>query len=157
MSTQFNFIQDIREIILRDLNVMIDEVKTTPEHLIWTSFPGITNSVGTLAYHLCGNLQHFIGAVLGNDGYLRQREQEFIPEQVSKIELLIEIERTIVSVDKALSSLNASKLDQPMPDTPPQHKGKTIGFFLIQLTCHLSRHRGQLDYLRRISIAHTEN
>ena len=42
-------------------------------------------------------------------------------------------------------------LEMEMPDPPPHHVGKSVGFFLIQLTCHLSRHRGQLDYLRRIS------
>lgn len=36
--------------------------------------PGITNSVGNLGQHLCGNLQHFIGAVLGSTGYVRNRE-----------------------------------------------------------------------------------
>ena len=29
--------------------------------------PGIANSGGTLALHLTGNLQHFIGAVLGGE------------------------------------------------------------------------------------------
>jgi hypothetical protein len=37
-----------------------------------------------------------------------------------------------------------------MPVTPPQHKGRTIGYFLIQLVAHFQRHRGQLNYLRRM-------
>ncbi len=43
-----------------------------------------------------------------------------------------------------------TKWNDPMPDPPEQHKGRTIAFFLVQLCCHLSRHRGQLNYIRRI-------
>ena len=35
--------------------------------------PGIANSGGTLALHLTGNLQHFIGAVLGGGERLPAR------------------------------------------------------------------------------------
>jgi hypothetical protein len=38
---------------------------------------GISNSAGNLCLHLIGNLNHFIGATLGNTGYVRNREQEF--------------------------------------------------------------------------------
>ena len=157
MPTHFNFIEDIQEIILRDLTVMIDEVNGTPDNLLWTNFPGISNSVGALAYHLCGNLKHFIGAVIGNDGYIRQRDEEFNPQPLNKSELIAEIASTKNAVNAALTALSMSQLEEVMPDTPPQHTGRTIGFFLIQLTCHLSRHRGQLDYLRRILIANSGN
>ncbi len=146
----FNFIKDAEEIILRDLDDLVMEVDATDDKDLWRSVPGITNSVGTLAFHLCGNLRHFIGAVLGNDGYVRRREEEFSRRDLSKEELILEIRNTRQAVEKALSSLSIDQLTKEMPDTPPQHKGRTIGFFLMQLICHLSRHRGQLNYLRRI-------
>jgi uncharacterized damage-inducible protein DinB len=141
---------DVAQILSRDLSAMADEVRATPDELLWKGLPGITNSVGTLAYHLCGNLQHFIGAVLGNSGYVRRREEEFNRHDLSKEELLQEIAVTIQAVTSALSSLTQDDLSKEMPDTPPQHKGRTVGYFLIQLCCHFSRHRGQLDYLRRM-------
>ena len=146
----FNFIKDAEEIILRDLDDLIMEIDATEEKDLWKNMPGVTNSVGTLAFHLCGNLRHFIGAVLGNDGYVRRREEEFSRRDLSKEELILEIRNTRQAVEKALSSLSIDQLTKEMPDTPPQHKGRTIGFFLMQLICHLSRHRGQLNYLRRI-------
>mgnify|MGYP002634543822 FL=1 len=60
------------------------------------------------------------------------------------------IDDTISALKSAFEQLTDGELEREMPDTPPQHKGRTVGFFLIQLCCHLSRHRGQLDYLRRI-------
>lgn len=141
---------DVAQILSRDLASMADEVRAMPDNLLWKNMPGITNSVGTLAYHICGNLQHFIGAVLGHSGYTRRREDEFNRHDLSKAELLQEIDITIGAITAALSGLSQDDLSKEMPDTPPQHKGTTVGYFLIQLCCHFSRHRGQLNYLRRI-------
>ena len=150
-----SFIADISEIFIRDLNVLAEEVQQTPEKNLWRIVPGINNSIGTLAIHLCGNLRHFIGAVIGKDGYQRNREAEFSGTQIPLEELLKEIFTTRDAVENAFKILTPEQLEEVMPDTPPQHKGRTIGFFLIQLSCHLSRHRGQLDYLRRI-LSHSE-
>jgi hypothetical protein len=49
----------------------------TNEDDLWKVEGEILNSAGTLCLHLCGNLQHFVGAVLGNSGYIRQRDEEF--------------------------------------------------------------------------------
>ena len=64
------FISDISEIFQRDLETLINEVNQISEENLWKSHPGIINSVGTISYHLCGNLSYFIGEVLGNDGYI---------------------------------------------------------------------------------------
>lgn len=144
------FLSDIRHIILRDLRVVRDEVDITPDGNLWRTMPGITNSVGTLALHLCGNLRHFIGANLAKDGYMRDRESEFSKRNLSKSELLQVLDDSINAIAAALDKLDPDALDQPMPDPPPQHVGRTVRFFLIQLSCHLSRHTGQLNYLRRM-------
>jgi len=145
-----SLISDIQEIISRDLGELSKEVNLTRDEDLWKTKAGINNPVGTLAFHLCGNLRHFIGAVLGEDGYQRKREEEFGMRTLTKGELMAEITCTKNAVEKTLGKLDPNKLNLVMPDTPPQHNGKTIGFFLVQLCCHLSRHRGQLDYLRRI-------
>lgn len=153
---EHNLTEDIREILLRDLADMASELAEIPEENLWTALPGIINPVGTLSHHLCGNLRHFVGAVLGNDGYARDRADEFGARDLTKKALLDEIKATSAAVDHALAGLDPDRLSAPMPDTPPQHKGRTIGFFLVQLCCHLSRHRGQLNYLRRILAGRNE-
>jgi uncharacterized damage-inducible protein DinB len=106
-----------------------------------------------LCYHICGNLHHFIGAQLGDDGYIRDREAEFHRKDLTIAELIVTIDNTIRAVTQSLSKITEDDLEKEMPEPPPQHKGRSIGFFLIQLCCHLSRHRGQLNYLKRISEA----
>ncbi|MFZ9943517.1 MAG: DinB family protein [Bacteroidia bacterium] len=148
MSKQF--LQDIKHILLRDLAVIADEVRQTDEQFLWKSLPGIINPVGTIALHLCGNIRHFIGAQLGHTGYVRNRDAEFSNHQLTKQQLLDEISATIQETDTVLSSLDESLLESEMPDPPPHHKGRSVAFFLMQLSCHLSRHTGQMNYLRRM-------
>ncbi|MFM7054124.1 MAG: DUF1572 family protein [Bacteroidota bacterium] len=144
------FLSDIRHIILRDLRVVRDEVIVTPDGNLWRTIPGIANSVGTLALHLCGNLRHFVGASLAHDGYLRDRDAEFNSQDLTKSELLQILDDSIFAIDRAFDELDPEMLDQSMPNPPAQHSGRSIRFFLIQLSCHLSRHTGQMNYLRRM-------
>lgn len=150
MEYELMFVKDVKEIIVRDLASLKDEINETPDDILWVSLPGIINPIGTLAHHLCGNLRHFIGASIGHDSYVRDREDEFKNHTLSKADLINNVEATIEAVTKALEGITPDLLVQEMPAPPPQHQGKTVGFFLVQLCCHLSRHRGQLNYLRRI-------
>lgn len=53
-------------LIARELRGFAREIELFPDDdQIWQTLPGISNSAGTLALHVCGNLQHFVGAVLG--------------------------------------------------------------------------------------------
>lgn len=144
------FIESIRQIIIRDLESMAIEIDEMNEQVLWVNMPGIINPVGVLAIHICGNLKFFIGTCLGNTGYLRNRANEFSISKISKEEIIKEINDTISTVDNVLMSFPMERLQDEMPNPPDQHKGRTIEFFLIQLCCHLSRHRGQLNYISRI-------
>src|SRR5271170_1123813 len=63
------------------LEVLYEAVKTLADPLDERQFwgkpidPG--NSVGHLVLHLTGNLNYFVGAHLGNTGYIRDRDREF--------------------------------------------------------------------------------
>ena len=70
-------VDSLRVMIVRELNTFAREIEMYPDDdLIWQSIPGVTNSAANLALHVSGNLQHFIGAVLGRTGYVRNREVE---------------------------------------------------------------------------------
>ena len=148
-----SIINHAREIIVRDLKALKKEINETDAELLWVAEPGIVNSVGTLCFHICGNLNHFIGAKMGNNGYLRDRDSEFLRKDVSLDELINTINETISAVETSLDKLSEIDLENEMPEPPVQHQGKSIGFFLMQLCVHFARHRGQLDYLRRITKA----
>ncbi len=143
-------LDSLRHIFERDLQVLYEEVEATPDDTLWRTPNGIPNSVGTLAVHLCGNLEHFIGHLLGGSGYQRDRAAEFSGTPLPKSEVLSRITACAVAVDRTLSALPPNTLDDPMPEPPPHHAGRSKRFFLLQLSCHLSRHMGQLNVLRRM-------
>ena len=147
----------LRHILTRDLQALAKEVHATPDGVLWDTMDGVANSVGTLSVHLCGNLRHFVGNLLGGDGYMRNRDLEFAGKPMSKQDVLLEIENTREAVNQALLNLDPAVLDQDMPSPPNHHAGRSVRFFLMQLSCHLSRHSGQVNYLRRVLTATTSS
>jgi hypothetical protein len=137
-------------ILERDLAALRREVEAYPdERDLWRLAPGLPNSAGTLALHIAGNLQHFIGRHLAGTAYVRDRPAEFSRRDVSRAELLREIEAARAAV--------LSGLGQPSPggftdDYPEPIAGMTVdtGEYLVHLATHLAYHLGQIDYHRRI-------
>ena len=76
----------------RDLKKLISELEAyKDEENIWKVSGNISNSTGTLALHLVGNLKHFIGAVMGNTGYIRNREAEFSLRNIPRAQLIMQV------------------------------------------------------------------
>lgn len=137
-------------ILARDLETLRMEVEAyRAEADLWRTEPGIANSGGTLALHLAGNLQHFIGAVLGGSGYQRNRDAEFQDRNVPRGQVLQRIDRAIVAVKQVLGGLSDVALDAPFPDLVAGMRVNT-GDFLVHLVSHTGYHLGQVDYHRRM-------
>ena len=142
--------QSLLTLYTRDLNKLAEEIKLYPtEDAIWKVVPGITNSAGNLCLHLCGNLQHFIGTVLGNTTYVRNREAEFASKNIPREKLLEEIEVTKASIAQTLPDLPHELLHAPYPVEVFGHPMATV-FFLMHLATHLGYHLGQVNYHRRL-------
>ena len=136
-------------LLRRDLQGFATELELFPdEALIWETLPGISNSGGNLTLHVCGNLQYFVGTVLGRTGYVRDRPLEFAARGLSRSALLAEIERTLHAVQTVLPGLSGDDLSAPYPDVLGGIRPPT-GLFLVHLSGHLSHHLGQAGYLRR--------
>ena len=145
-----SFIQSIQKIIDRDLTVLEKELTLySSENFIWAVAGDIKNSAGNLSLHLCGNLQHYIGAVLGDSSYTRNRDNEFSAHGMPRIELLNEISKTKNSVALALGGLQQNILSMPYPEEVFKVP-MTTEYFLIHLTSHLGYHLGQINYHRRM-------
>jgi len=110
---------------------------------------GISNSAGNLCLHLIGNLNMFIGNVLGKTDYVRNRPLEFSLKNVPRANLLQSINATIVIVDRTLNALGEEDLQLEFPLLVFEKKTSTE-FMLIHLTTHLSYHLGQINYHRRL-------
>jgi len=132
---------------LEKLKVEIDAYQT--EDNLWISNDMISNSAGNLALHLVGNLNHFIGATLGNSGYVRLRDLEFSLKNVPKTELKIQIDETITMVNSVLNTLTEDDLQKEYKRRVSEDY-MTTEFFLVYLTIHLSYHLGQVNYHRRL-------
>ena len=147
---EIEFIASIDKLIERDLNKLEEEIKLyTSEESIWKIDREIKNSAGNLCLHLCGNLQHFIGAILGNSGYVRNRENEFAAKGIPRATLLAEIKQTKKAVKSTLQGLNSSTLGEEYQIQVFGHPMTTM-YFLIHLTAHLDYHLGQVNYHRRL-------
>jgi len=142
------------EIFERELNKLIEEIKLYPnEASIWKLTAGIKNSGGNLCLHICGNLQHFVGNVLGNTGYVRNRDKEFSVTNIPSAELIKEIQRTITSVASTFKANPKIDLEEEYTGMPAHILGKeklTKGFFLMHLISHMDYHIGQINYHRRM-------
>ena len=138
------------ELYERDLNKLKTEIEGfTEEADLWKTGEGIKNSAGNLCLHLTGNLQHFIGSILGDSGYVRDRGAEFARKHVSRRELLLEVEETSAVLRKTLSKLNDKDFAKDYPVDVFGHP-MTTGYFLVHLTTHFNYHLGQINYHRRL-------
>ena len=140
----------VAAILDRDLQALCREVEAYPgRHQLWQTVPGMTNTAGTLVLHLAGNLRHFIGARLGGTGYVRDRTEEFSRRDVSRRDLLEEIEITRAEVARTLSKLDDRSLPVEFPEIIADSRVDTREYLLHLLT-HFAYHLGQIDVHRRI-------
>ncbi|WP_344834052.1 DinB family protein [Chryseobacterium ginsenosidimutans] len=143
-------IQSLQSLFTRDLNKLKTEIESYKnEKVIWEIDKNILNSAGNLSLHLVGNINHFIGSILGNSGYIRNRELEFSLKNVPKSELIQKIENTIEVVNSSLEKLSAEDIEKVYPIEPLRYT-MTTGYFLIHLIGHLEYHLGQINYHRRL-------
>jgi hypothetical protein len=119
------------------------------EENIWKIDKNIANSAGNLTLHLIGNLNTYIGAELGQSGYIRNRPLEFSDKNVPRQILIQKIDDTLSMLKKALSTLNSTDFEQQYPILVFEEKTSTE-YLLVHLCTHLSYHLGQINYHRRL-------
>lgn len=142
--------KSLTKLFTRDLDRLEKEILTYPnDELVWIIKGEIKNSAGNLCLHICGNLQHYIGAVLGNSRYERAREDEFSMKGLSKDYLLREIQNTKQILKTTLSLITTEILEASYPEVVFDEPMSTQ-HFLIHLQGHLNYHLGQINYHRRL-------
>ena len=142
--------ESLKSLYTRDLNKLKTEIESYQnEQSLWKIDKDILNSGGNLCLHLVGNLKHFFGAILGNSGYVRNRELEFSLKNISRTELIQQVEETLKDVISTLDQLSEEDLAKEYPIEPLGYT-MTTEYFLIHLFGHLSYHLGQINYHRRL-------
>lgn len=134
----------------RDLEKLKTEILSYNDtNALWRIDQQISNSGGNLCLHLMGNLNHFIGALLGNSGYVRERELEFTQKNIPIPTLIQGIEDTKIVVQYTLSTLSDADFARDFPFALFKQNNTTT-YVLWHLLTHLNYHLGQINYHRRI-------
>lgn len=141
--------ETLTQLFARDFETLESEIFAySTEENLWIKEPGINNSAGNLGLHLAGNLAHFLGAILNNSGYIRDREFEF-NGKVDRDELINRIRDSRKTVRETLDNLTPEDFSKTYPLEPFGFEMSTE-YFLIHLYSHFSYHLGQINYHRRL-------
>ena len=136
-------------LLVRELETFEREIDLfDDDERIWSTAPGCPNSAANSALHVAGNLRHFVGAVLGRTGYVRNREREFGRRTGSRSEVKAELRAAIDDVAAILPGLTDAVLAGDFPEPVGGHRLRTDRF-LMHLCSHAAYHLGQADYVRR--------
>jgi uncharacterized damage-inducible protein DinB len=140
----------LQSFLFRELRSLRRELERYPDEAsVWITPKGLPNSAGTLALHVAGNLQHYIGAQLGQSGYVRDRPREFAARNVPRSQLMAEIDAAEEAIRTTLPSLTPEQLAADYPEQVGGIRLRTDAY-LLHLVAHLAYHLGQIDYHRRV-------
>jgi uncharacterized damage-inducible protein DinB len=143
-------VKDLADLFERDILKLKNEIIAyADDQQLWIVKSQINNSGGNLCLHLMGNLQHYIGKLLGGSDYTRDRPAEFSRKHVVKEDILDELERTLRVVKPAILALSEEQLAKNYPEKVYEFD-MSVRYFLLHLLAHLNYHLGQINYHRRL-------
>lgn len=143
-------VETLKLLFNRDLLRLKSEINLyKDESKIWIVEKNIANSAGNLCLHLLGNLNTYIGAEFGKTNYIRNRELEFSLKNISKKELIDQIDSTIAVVEMSLNNITEKEI-RSEHQILVFDKKSTLEYLLVHLTTHLTYHLGQINYHRRL-------
>lgn len=126
------------------------------DELLWRTPDAQIISAGNQCLFIAGTLQHFIGNVIGDSGYIRNKEAELKARNIPRERLLEEIDNMKQIVVDTLEQVSKTELQKQFP-TNEFAEPVTTEFFLIHLLRTLSFHSGQISLLRHMVSAKIES
>ena len=115
--------------------------KVSDENLWYSEFKG-TNSIGNLALHLTGNLNHRIGVGIGRISYQRERDAEFSTKNIPKKKLVDMINEALSMTQNILKTVTNERLTGPH-NIQPEFPEKDVGDLIVTVVVHFGYHVGQ--------------
>ncbi len=115
--------------------------KVSEENLWYREFKG-TNSIGNLALHLTGNLNHRIGVGIGGHCYQRDRDAEFRMKGIPKKKLVNMLNEALSLTQDVLKSVTNERLVEPH-NIQQEFPEKDIGDLIATVAVHFGYHVGQ--------------
>jgi len=143
--------RDLAGILVREVDRVAEEIAAyRDERNLWVTVGAQRNAPGTLALHLAGNLEHFVGAGLGRTGYVRDRAAEFGDRDVPRAVLISRLREARDVIDAVLTPVSDEALRDARfeVDVPEAYRAMSVHALLVHLTWHLGWHQGQIYYHR---------
>ncbi|HYX20254.1 MAG TPA: DinB family protein [Thermoanaerobaculia bacterium] len=141
--------ENLALLLTRELATFERELDLFPDDAsAWGRAPGVSNAAANLALHVAGNLQHFVGTVLGGTGYVRDREREFGRRDGPREDVKRELRAAARAVSDVLPGLPADRLSAEYPE-PVNGMRLRTDRFLMHLAAHAAYHLGQASTARR--------
>jgi uncharacterized damage-inducible protein DinB len=104
------------------------------------------NSFGHLVLHLTGNLNYYIGAQIGDTGYVRDRPREFADSSLPpKAETLKRLDEAVAMVLSTIRAQSTEDWSKEYSGTGTEAKTR-LELFMI-CAAHMQLHIGQMVYL----------
>ncbi len=114
------------------------------EEAIWKRPNGISNSIGNLILHLCGNIRQYAISSLGNSADVRVRDAEFEAKGgYSKGELLKSLEEVVSQAIRTIQDVSDDELVRIRDVQGFQLSGIGIIMHVVE---HYSYHTGQIAF-----------
>lgn len=142
-------------IVLIDLyNREIDRLKNEiasfeSDDLLWKATETAIPPAGNLCLFITGTLQHYIGNMIGDSGYIRNKEAEMKARNLSRERIMEEVENMRQTVVDTLEQVSKSELQKVFP-TNEFEEAVTTEFYLIHLLRTLGYYNGQMSVLRTL-------
>src|SRR5947207_1958953 len=120
-------------------------VRSLPQDKVYAKPYSYGNSVGHLVLHLTGNLNHYIGAAIGETGYVRDRPKEFTDANPPPADVALTLFRDAIAlVVRTIRTLDDASWQVAVSDQQPIQT--RFGLVLV-CASHLNNHIGQMAYL----------
>lgn len=115
---------------------------------IWWRANESSNAIGNLVLHCAGSTRYYIGHIVGNNDYARDRDAEFAERrEIPRAELLAGLDLAAAEADQVLSAFDPGRLLKATDRTPePSTYMRIIGLQLV----HYATHTGQILFATKL-------
>lgn len=134
----------VRE-IERYAQSLIELIDPLSQDQLWSRNGGIPNSIGTLTRHLTGNLNHYLGAGILRNGYVRERDREFTETSLPKATIVSDLRAAMEVAKEAVDAIGEREVTQPYT-APSGEEYESLAYHIVRVATHFALHCGQADY-----------
>lgn len=115
---------------------------------IWWRPNESSNAIGNLVLHCVGSTRFYIGHVVGDRGFVRDRPAEFAERrELPAAELRIRLDEAAAEADEVLAQVDPARLIETTERTP---KPMTLIEVISLQLAHYALHAGQIAYATKL-------